>query len=77
MAILNSTSIFCLKNKFTQKEEVLDVNPQGEVEVSLEPDQKYTISGQCVGYKESSLPVSTMGVVASDRVQANLPMEKE
>jgi hypothetical protein len=66
-----------VKNKFTQEEEILDVNPQGEVEVSLDPDQKYTISGQCVGYKESSLPVSTMGVVASDRVQANLPMEKE
>ena len=66
-----------VKNKFTQEEEILDVNEQGEVEVSLDPDQKYTISGQCVGYKESSLPVSTMGVVASDRVQANLPMEKE
>lgn len=66
-----------VKNKFTQEEEILDVNPQGEVEVSLDPDQKYTISGQCAGYKESSLPVSTMGVVASDRVQANLPMEKE
>lgn len=66
-----------VKNKFTQKEEVLDVNAQGEVEVSLDPDQKYTISGQCVGYRESSLPVSTMGVVASDRVQANLPMQKE
>lgn len=66
-----------VKNKFTQEEQILDVNPQGEIEVSLEPDQKYTISGQCAGYKESSLPVSTMGVVASDRVQANLPMEKE
>jgi tetratricopeptide (TPR) repeat protein len=66
-----------VKNKFTQEETVLDVNAQGEIEVSLDPDQKYTISGQCVGYKESSLPVSTMGVVASDRVQANLPMEKE
>lgn len=66
-----------VKNKFTQEEEVLDVNDQGEVEVNLDPDQKYTISGQCAGYKESSLPVSTMGVVASDRVQANLPMEKE
>ncbi|WP_052598143.1 tetratricopeptide repeat protein [Aureispira sp. CCB-QB1] len=66
-----------VKNKFTQEETVLDVNAQGEIEVRLEPDQKYTISGQCMGYKESSLPVSTMGVVASDRVQANLPMEKE
>lgn len=66
-----------VKNKFTQEEVVLDVDAQGEVEVSLDPDQKYTISGQCAGYKESSLPVSTMGVVASDRVQANLPMEKE
>jgi hypothetical protein len=66
-----------VKNKFTQEEVLLDVNAQGEVEVSLDPDQKYTISGQCAGYKESSLPVSTMGVVASDRVQANLPMEKE
>jgi len=66
-----------VKNKFTQEEKILDVNAQGEVEVSLDPDQKYTISGQCAGYKESSLPVSTMGVVASDRVQANLPMEKE
>jgi hypothetical protein len=66
-----------VKNNFTQEEVILDVNAQGEIEVSLEPDQKYTISGQCIGYKESSLPVSTMGVVTSDRVQANLPMEKE
>lgn len=66
-----------VKNKFTQEEEVLTVNVQGEVEVLLTPDQKYTLSGQCPGYKESSLPVSTMGVVSSDRVQANMPMEKE
>lgn len=66
-----------VKNNFTQAEELLEVDAQGEVEVRLDPDQKYTISGQCTGYKESSLPVSTMGVLASDRVQANLPMEKE
>ncbi|BDS14256.1 hypothetical protein [Aureispira anguillae] len=66
-----------VRNKFTQAEEVLTVNAQGEVEVRLDPDQKYTLVGQCVGYKESALPVSTMGVVASDRVQANMPMEKE
>lgn len=65
-----------VKNKFTQKEEVLTVNELGEVEVKLEPDQKYTLVGQCQGYKESSLPVSTMGVTSSDRVQANMPMEK-
>lgn len=65
-----------VRNKFTQKETVLTVNELGEVEVKLEPDQKYTLVGQCQGYKESSLPVSTMGVTSSDRVQANMPMEK-
>ena len=66
-----------VKNKFTQKEEVLFVNDKGEVEVLLEADQKYTLTGRCIGYKDSSLPVSTMGVTESDRVQADIPMEKE
>jgi len=66
-----------VKNKFTQKEQYLTVNERGEVEVVLEVDQKYTLTGQCEGYKETSLPVSTMGVSESDRVQANMPLEKE
>jgi hypothetical protein len=66
-----------VKNKFTQKEQYLLVNDRGEVEVVLEIDQKYTLTGQCEGYKETSLPVSTMGVSESDRVQANMPLEKE
>lgn len=66
-----------VRNKFTQEEKILAVNGQGEVEVSLQPDQKYTLLGQCPGYKDSSLPVSTMGVTASDRVQANMPMKQQ
>ena len=66
-----------VKNKFTQQEEAFDVNDKGEVTITLDVDQKYTLIGDCIGYKSSSLPVSTMGVTESDRVQANMPMEKE
>lgn len=66
-----------VRNKFTQVQEELTVNTQGEVEVTLEPDQKYTLIGVSEGYQDSSLPVSTMGVVNSDRVQKNLPLAKQ
>ena len=65
-----------VRNKFTQIEEVFPVDQQGEVEISLDPDQKYTLIGRSAGYQESSIPVSTMGVAESDRVQANLPLAK-
>lgn len=65
-----------VRNKFTQVEEVFPVNEQGEVEISLNPDQKYLLMGRSAGYQESSLPVSTMGVVESDRVQADLPLAR-
>ena len=66
-----------VKNKFTQEEKIVEANERGEVEVLLEADQKYSLIGQCVGYKESKLPVSTMGVTDSDRAQANLPLAQE
>jgi hypothetical protein len=66
-----------IKNKFTQEEEIVEANERGEVEVLLEADQKYSLIGQCSGYKESMLPVSTMGVTDSDRAQANLPLAQE
>jgi tetratricopeptide (TPR) repeat protein len=72
-----SESKVVVKNKFTQKEEVISANDKGEIEVFLQADQKYNLIGQCEGYKESSLPVSTMGVTSSDKAQANLPLEKE
>lgn len=65
-----------VRNKFTQVEEVFPVNERGEVEIALNPDQKYLLIGRSAGYQESSLPVSTMGVVASDRVQADLPLAR-
>ncbi|MGH1337052.1 MAG: hypothetical protein ACRBFS_13085 [Aureispira sp.] len=66
-----------VRNKFTQAQEEFSVDERGEVEVSLKPDQKYSLIGVSEGYQESSLPVSTMGVVNSDRVQANLPLAKQ
>lgn len=66
-----------VRNKFTQAQEEFLVDERGEVEVSLKPDQKYNLIGVSEGYQESSLPVSTMGVVNSDRVQANLPLAKQ
>lgn len=65
-----------VRNKFTQVEEVFPVNERGEVEIALNPDQKYLLIGRSAGYQESSLPVSTMGVVESDRVQADLPLAR-
>lgn len=65
-----------VRNKFTQVEEVFPVNERGEVEISLNPDQKYLLIGRSAGYQDSSLPVSTMGVVESDRVQADLPLAR-
>lgn len=66
-----------VRNKFTQAQEEFLVDELGEVEITLQPDQKYSLIGVSEGYKESSLPVSTMGVVNSDRVQANLPLAKQ
>lgn len=66
-----------VRNKFTQAQEEYPVNKHGEVEVTLQPDQKYSLIGISEGYQESNLPVSTMGVVNSDRVQANLPLAKQ
>ncbi len=71
-----SNATVIVRNKFTQVEEELSVNERGEVEVSLEPDQKYSLIGKSEGYAESSLPVSTMEVVSSDRIQANLPLAR-
>ena len=42
----------------------------------MDKDQKYELIGECAGYAPSSIPVSTMGVTESDRVQANMPMQK-
>lgn len=66
-----------VRNKFTQAQEEFPVDELGEVEITLQPDQKYSLIGMSEGYQESSLPVSTMGVVNSDRVQANLPLAKQ
>lgn len=66
-----------VRNKFTQAQEEFLVDELGEVEITLQPDQKYSLIGVSEGYQESSLPVSTMGVVNSDRVQANLPLAKQ
>lgn len=72
-----SDATVTVRNKFTQAQEDFPVNERGEVQVTLQPDQKYLLIGNAEGYQESSLPVSTMGVVNSDRVQANLPLAKQ
>jgi len=71
-----SDATIVVRNKFTQKETSLSVNDRGEVTVRLDKDQKYELVGECTGYAPSSIPVSTMGVTESDRVQANMPMQK-
>lgn len=70
-------AVVLVRNSFTQDEVAAEVNEKGEVEVRLDPDQKYLLIGRCEGYKETSLPVSTMNVTSSDRVQANLPLERQ
>jgi hypothetical protein len=72
-----SNAIVVVRNKFTQEQKEYAVNERGEVAVVLEPFQKYSLIGRSEGYEESSLPVSTMDAVNSDRIQANLPLAKQ
>lgn len=65
-----------ISNDLSAESWTVDVNDLGEAIINLEADQKYTLRGKCAGYKESTLPVSTIGVTKSDRASAKLPLEK-